>query len=615
MLNKKFKKAIVILMAAVLVGTAVPDNAIQKNNEVTAASVAISQIPGTVRTFSSYNDNFMSVTGFAAGGIQDRSKYVNTSYHVKVSTERAFLNAILAAQSGTVKLIEVQNNLNLGYLELGLSSSEVTKYSFVSKYGNPTYGFTNPVMQTSGVSKLNISNTNGLTIFSTNGSTINHVEFKLQSSSSDIVFRNLSFDGMYQFDDTGLHKEVGWTFIKINGANDVWIDHCSFAIAADGMLDIENGSSGVTLSWCKFGLEASENPGTSSAIYQSVTYMEQKYNSGSLSSTSRYYKLRKAGATKSQIMAYEAFHSKCHLVGSGDKDYVNYVDSNGKVTLDGNQRLELTMAYCYYINLGQRMPMIRQGKGHLVNCYFDNSSHLTLHYGNSAFTQYGAYNISRGIDARNGASIGADTCVYNYVDSPIIGSEMQGDDTGSMSAPWDTLFANAYNHSLIVNSQVTTRSGSTYTGSSWDNNGSNLFTSGFTWHDKSTIGKWAWSSSIVGSQNMSKSNPPSTAFSFTYGYSESLPYSYYALPLNEVKSVIKSKAGASKISLTAAKWAAISYGTTTTVTPTPVVTPAPSAATVEEGLYMIKNVNSGLYMDVAGGTAANSTNVQQWGAS
>ncbi|SFR99803.1 rhamnogalacturonan lyase family protein, partial [Anaeromicropila populeti] len=46
-----------------------------------------------------------------------------------------------------------------------------------------------------------------------------------------------------------------------------------------------------------------------------------------------------------------------------------------------------------------------------------------------------------------------------------------------------------------------------------------------------------------------------------------------------------------------------------------VVTPTPSAATVEEGLYMIKNVNSGLYMDVAGGTAANSTNVQQWGAS
>lgn len=40
-----------------------------------------------------------------------------------------------------------------------------------------------------------------------------------------------------------------------------------------------------------------------------------------------------------------------------------------------------------------------------------------------------------------------------------------------------------------------------------------------------------------------------------------------------------------------------------------------SSSTITEGTYMIKNVNSGLYMDVAGGTAANGTNVQQWGAS
>lgn len=33
------------------------------------------------------------------------------------------------------------------------------------------------------------------------------------------------------------------------------------------------------------------------------------------------------------------------------------------------------------------------------------------------------------------------------------------------------------------------------------------------------------------------------------------------------------------------------------------------------GIYMIKNVNSGKYLDVAGGAAANGANVQQWGAS
>ena len=39
-----------------------------------------------------------------------------------------------------------------------------------------------------------------------------------------------------------------------------------------------------------------------------------------------------------------------------------------------------------------------------------------------------------------------------------------------------------------------------------------------------------------------------------------------------------------------------------------------AATLVDGGLYMIQNVNSGLYMEVAGGTAANGTNVQQWGA-
>ena len=37
-------------------------------------------------------------------------------------------------------------------------------------------------------------------------------------------------------------------------------------------------------------------------------------------------------------------------------------------------------------------------------------------------------------------------------------------------------------------------------------------------------------------------------------------------------------------------------------------------AQIKEGSYTIKNVKSGLYLDVAGGIAANGTNVQQWGA-
>lgn len=41
----------------------------------------------------------------------------------------------------------------------------------------------------------------------------------------------------------------------------------------------------------------------------------------------------------------------------------------------------------------------------------------------------------------------------------------------------------------------------------------------------------------------------------------------------------------------------------------------PVTSGLTDGVYMIRNVNSGLYLDVNNGVAANDTNIQQWGAS
>ncbi|WP_239628713.1 hypothetical protein [Paenibacillus sp. H1-7] len=525
-----------------------------------AEAAVITSIPNTTKVEKRYDSSFLSVTGYASLGVNDRSSYVGTSYYRTVSNGREFLQAVLDASNGTVKVIEVTDNINLGWTELALDSTERSKYSFVTNYPKPSNGFTNPLLIASGVSKLNISNVDGLTIFSKSGKTIKHAEIKLQGSANDIVIRNLRFDEMWQWDDSGKHKEVGWSFIKVNGANNVWIDHCKFSIAADGMIDMENGASNVTLSWNEFGLEATENPDESSSIYQSIEYMEQQYAAGALDpSTSVYYKMRNEGATKKQIMAYAAYHSKVHLVGSGDKDYTNYVSPAGVEVKDGNQRLRLTMAYNRYTNVGQRLPMIRQGTGHIFNNYFDNSSHQSVLDSVYAISKYGGDTLARGVNSRNGASIAADTNVYNAFNEPLIGAERQGDDTGNMSAPFNELFKDALNHSLIVNSKVTNKSGS-YIGSSWDNNGDNLFTKGITWYDKSTIGKWAWSSHIVGVENMSKSNPPSTPFTFTYDYDEQLPYAYKTVPLNSVVPTVAKYAGISKkVKFSTADWLKTNY--------------------------------------------------------
>ncbi len=520
-----------------------------------ADQAVVSQIPNTDRTIESYNDDFLSVVGFGENEIHSRKEYLGTEQYRQVSDEREFLQAVKDASDGKVKVIEITKDLNLGYFETNLSDAEKKTYTFYSKYEDPTNGYTNPVMEKSGVSKLNIANVDGLTIFSKNGCRIRHTELKLQKSANDLVIRNLSFDEMWQWDDTGKHKEVGWTFIKVNGAANVWIDHCSFTDAADGLIDVENGSSGLTISWCQIGAPASENPASDSAIVHSIDYMEQQYQNGQLGEDSRYYKLRKAGAEKKEIMAYAAYHSKCHLVGSGDKDFCNYVDKNGNVLKDGNAELHITLAYNYYRNMGQRQPMIRQGVGHLINCYFDNSGHAALQK-KSVFAQYGGYALSRAINARNGASIAADTCVFQDVAEPLVGAELQGDDTANMGAQWAKLFANAVNHSLIVNSCVSNDAG-TYTGSSWDNNGDNLFTKGFTWHDKKSIGNWAWSSSISGVENMDKSNPPTEPFSFQYQTEQKLPYSYKVMSLEDVKKVVPEKSGAGALQLSDEKWCSV----------------------------------------------------------
>ncbi|AEI42963.1 carbohydrate-binding protein [Paenibacillus mucilaginosus] len=524
-----------------------------------AEAAVIQSIPNTTKVEKSYESGFLSVPGYASLGVKDRSSYIGTPYYRTVSNGREFLQAILDAGTGTVKVIEVKEDINLGWTELALDSTERSKYSFVSRYPNPSNGFTNPLLIASGVSKVNISNVDGLTIFSTSGKTIRHAEIKLQASANDIVIRNLKFDEMWQWDDSGQHKEVGWSYIKVNGANNVWIDHCKFTIAADGMIDMENGASNVTLSWNEFGLAAETEPSVTSSVYQSISFMEQKYAAGTLNpSSSVYYKMRNDGATPNQIMAYAAYHSKVHLAGSGDKDYTNYISPAGVEVKDGNQRIRLTMAYNSYTNVGQRLPMIRQGTGHIYNNYFDNSTHQHAIDSVAAISKYGGDKLSRGINARNGASIAGDTNVYNAFNEPIIGAERQGDDTGNMSLPFSELFKDAMNHSLLVNSKVTNSSG-TYIGSSWDNNGVNAFTKGFTWYDKSTIGKWAWSSHIDGVENMSKTNPPSTPFTFTYGYNEKLPYAYKTVPLASVVPTVKKYAGVTKLNFSAADWLRTNY--------------------------------------------------------
>lgn len=529
---------------------------------------AVTEIPGTVSTESTYNQSFLSVTGFASGNVHDRSEYVGTEYYRVIDDEKKFLDAILDAQSGKVKVMEITKDMDLGYEYLSelLTPEVLKKYTFVRKYKTPSNelanvngGFTNPLMEKSGVTTITVGNIDGLTIFSPNASSIKHTELKI--TCNDIVIRNLHFKEMWQWDDAGSQKEVGWSNLKINGGTNVWVDHCTFEIASDGNIDLENGATGITISWCKIGDEALENPSKDGSIYQSIMFMEDRYTKGELKASSLYKQMRDGGATPEQIMAYSAYHKKCHLSGSGDKDFVNYVYSDGRVVEDANSNIKLTLAYNHYVNVGQRVPMIRQGVGNLINCYIDDSTHQTAEAASPIFKKIGPYKLSRCLNSRNGACIAADTCVFNAIEEPIVGAEVQGDDTGNMTAIWATMFKNVYNHTLIVNSTVTNSKG-TYTGSSWDNNGDNLFTTGFKYKDKSTVGKWAWASHIVNESSYEKRDytaEEAKPMEFTYDTDGKLPFEYQVLPLEDVKEVVTGKSGAGVIEMTNTEWVQTKY--------------------------------------------------------
>lgn len=526
----------------------------------------ITTIPGTVSTQEEYSEKLEYVTGYASvnDAVGDRAEFLGTEYHRKVSNGSEFAAAIKDARDKKVKIIELTDDINLGFNNF--SAEEQAGYrGFLTQYKKPSPnssisamtelgGFTNPEALKNGVSSLKISETDGLTIFSVSGNSLSYAELNVNRNANDIVIRNIHFKNMWQWDDDGNQKAVGWSNLKLNSGTNIWVDHCSFDAAFDGNIDIENGASGISITWCKIGQTPEEAIAPGNAIYDSITFMESLYSEGKLAS-GLYKKMRDAGATPEQIMQYSAYHDKCHLCGSGDKDCVDYSDT----IRDSNGNIRVTLAYNHYRSIGQRLPMIRQGVGHMFNCYIDDSLRQEVlkveAIKNNATSNY---KMSRCINARNGACIAADTCVFNGVEQPIIGAEVQGMDLGNMDKRFQTFFRNAVNRSLIVNSKVVNSKG-TYVGSSWDDDGKNAFTVNFNWKDKSTIGNWAWSSTITNMGTNTKEDIEKKVdpyeFEFAYNTDEKLPYEYIVMPLDKVEEVVTAKAGfAGAATKTAEQW-------------------------------------------------------------
>lgn len=546
-MRKMLKKTIALVLTFAL---AVPTLTFAEGSKLDPVG-EIASIPGTTRTIEEYNSSFLSVSGHALadGNIHDRTEYYDTSYHRVCETEEEFLKAIKDSRNGSVKVIEVVDDMNLGWLEI---SDEAKATGVIAAYVESLTAIgiphSSPSLMASGISTVTIQDVNGLTIYSPNGSAIRHAEFKLQESASDIVIRNLEFDEVYEWDDTqkgtnvmggnGYRKRTGWTNIKVNGAHDVWIDHCNFGFSFDGNVDIERSSQGVTISWCQFGILDYSKEGS---LYKTISYLEDLYQNDKEHTFAIYTACRDAGMTPFQMMQLMAYHKKVHLVSRED---------------DEQPRSLVSFMYNHYENCGSRMPLCGGANNEMINCYFDNRDFYTvLNYirandiGKAIKEVSGYYDFPLyALNVREGGAVGADTCVFQNVESPVTDYNYFRFEYGDVTAPEQFLKDGEL---IVVNSEYAFTEyesdidqetntykeldTATYQGSSYDNNGDNPITREYTFTGSTYMDfKWVVNDGV-------------------------LPYEYKVVPLDDVREVISTFSGSGMIEMDSKDWLKVQY--------------------------------------------------------
>ncbi|MES2920352.1 MAG: immunoglobulin domain-containing protein [Verrucomicrobiota bacterium] len=331
-----------------------------------------SSATATVSTTNSLPDSTFNLYGFAAqpiypgvpsntyspatttgGGVIPET---DTAYR-KVSTPLEFAQALGAANKGQgVKVIEIMNDLDLGWNEIGTAVQTAINTPFVAAVAPKLH----PKLLTSGVSTIYINPKNGgLTIFSANGSAIRHCIWGVKSTAN-IIIRNLKFDELWEWDEDsrGDYDNNNWDFITLSvggGTVDhVWIDHCTFTKSYDGIVDNKGGVSNVTHSWNKYeGDDGATN--SNSFVRQQINLLE-----ANMSAHPMYDFLRTRGFSVEDIV---------EILQGPDK-----TTAIGELSLNAeNVNSSITFHHQWYINTWDRLPRLAGGTAHNYNIYVDDT--------------------------------------------------------------------------------------------------------------------------------------------------------------------------------------------------------------------------------------------------
>ena len=463
---KKFIAAILALSMTVTVFCAcvVPENG---NGDGNGGNSGITQPePKPEDKLSAHLKTNLSADGYVRDEIADFSVYENTSAYRKVTTAEELFQAIADAKchyknvwdegtgtyaqvpadgytednfEGTVRVIEIANDLNLGYKVL---SDEAKNSGVVEDFSRKTMSnhvsdFNSATVIENGISQIKVENVSNLLIYSKTGVKLTHCGFKL-TSDNNVVFRNLEVDEIWQWEDTPLKTASavgdydfhGWAYFKIAFCGYIWIDHCTFGKSYDGQIDVSNpeytsnagvafrapygadGSSAVHISWCNFNAGSDDKNGY---LYKMMQKIEENYQSGGTDCL-YYNALRDGGVTFEEILYGLAIPQKKGFLCGDSGDNYEY-----------NLKLQISFANCTFKNLEDRIPKLRGGNAYMYNCTVDNSQYYSyrskLKMKNAAGLVSGANSgwkcalVSQGIVCGNGGSVKAENCVFRGIES------------------------------------------------------------------------------------------------------------------------------------------------------------------------------------------------------
>ena len=361
-----------------------------------------------------------NVEGYAASaGVTGGGNLLEESKnYYKAGSAKEFLDAIKSVKaSGRASVIELTADIALGDKEVeGYSEYK----SFITAHKN--YPITHPDLISSGVSMLKIAGMSNLTIYSKNGAKITHTCIDI-TGSDNIIIRNIKFDELWEWDDetSGGYDRNDWDYMTIEkGSSNIWIDHCTFYKAYDGVIDIKTPSaySNITISWCEF-LPASDGG----------TFFDNMMNAMKANPDGyAYYKhLLESGMTHEQICNYAYGQKKTHLLGQSDEDA-------------SSKNITVTFANNYYKDSMDRMPRLRFGTAHVYNCIMDaqNLRNYRLDIEKTAGSEYAQKIVSNGASSNCGAHMLLENCYISGITNALISGN------GSSAAGYINAFNSIY---------------------------------------------------------------------------------------------------------------------------------------------------------------------------